>query len=1553
MRDATGRTVLGDFGTGVPYDDRAGVSDPQIAGTPLYLAPEVVEGRPATVRSDLYSVGVLLYFLVTGDYPVRGRTLAEIKRAHATARRVRLREARPDLPGPFVDIVEALIAADPDRRYGTTAEAEEALQTFLTPSVGNAQARPSVAQRVLGHRLAVFAFAGAIIVSAVMAGAVWRYGLPAVLLSVGGSASADWPGLSAGDWILVAGFANQTGEEELDGTIEAAVKRELEYSAYVRVAQPNRIEDSLLLLGRPPTALLDVSLGREVARRDGGIRALLTGSILKARDAYSVTLDIVNPDDGAVVASVSDTARFADILRTVRRQVLAMRERLGEPAESVAGTRRTLSDETLPALKALHWYAKAHALQFRQQQSVPPQESRPERGGISDPENQERLREVERLTRAALREDPGFAAAWALLGPAVGLQDYERRELAIQDAGGRGPQSYVERAMQLIDRATPGERYVIEGAVHNMRAGTFGAPDTEDQRRELEQAVSAFEALLVLQPDTGSVGILSNIYFRLGRPRDATIMTLRMAEARPRSVELNAEVANDLFGQGNFEAARRHAARVESAMSPVSGGWNPTAVAKALLTDAYIAWLRDDPREALRIIDRTADTADHLLPIVARELRMRLWSLYAALGRWRQALATIELIRPKDTRDPAYLATSHVAAIARGELLTEMGHRGELRRFAAAEWPDPLPPEAPPGLASRAEILIEAGLLDAAERDVAWFMRRPGWPGVVIRDDPIPSYYHGALELRRGRPQAAIALFEKAWPVIAHSRSGPLREVGNPNNPIGPTGQIGQFGSAKLAEALEAVGNFARAIEILEESGSNRIGNAINNTPNRWTRGRAQLARLYRKSGQTREAEAVEAQLLNLLDVADPDHPLLNELKARRSESGSRPLALNAGDYVVVADFANRTGEDVLDHTIAAAVKRELEYSDFLRVAQRGRVEDALASLDRPLATRLDRQLAQEVSLRDGGVRAFVAGSIAKARNEYEIVSDIVDPATRITLATLTDRAPQRSDVLAAVRRHTLRLRQSLGEPSGSIDRSRQVLERAPIPSLKSFHLYAQAVTTLEANPALSFDQLLAVERTLRDAVEHDPAFARAVMALARINVQLALRRRGCTPPGGCSRPMDLTQGERSSDIMRYTEQALGLAATATPPERYHIIAVYHHTKAGVPRDLETVARAASALEALAALQPDDDAVMGLLQNCYQALGRQRDAAALDLRLADARPRNAEVNARVAYQLLREGNVDGARRYGVRAESALSTTASGTSVRLLGAYISWLEDSPRQVLEALDLVAATSDRLPEAARRELHLGMWPLYAVIGRLRQAERTIDVVRRTEGHDTVETFLEDLAKAQFFRERGDVAGLRELAAARWRTPIPETAPTIMGGRAFSLIDAGFLDDAERDMRWSQALALNSTGTNPTAFNSTGALELARGHREAAATSFRRAIEMAARVPNSAIPSPSYASGQHLQAALNLATIMEADGKRSEAIALLEEAGRRRRDLGTGALTSWMRSRAHLARLYRKNGQIREAEAVEAQLLKLLAVADPDYPLLKELEARRTRNQ
>jgi len=131
MREEGGRLVLMDLGTGREMDPRRRYALPDLAGTPLYLAPEIFDGAPASERSDLYSLGVLLYHLVTGSFPVRATTIEELQEGHAKGAGVRLRDARADLPTPFVRVVDRAIASDPDRRYASAGALEADLVQTL------------------------------------------------------------------------------------------------------------------------------------------------------------------------------------------------------------------------------------------------------------------------------------------------------------------------------------------------------------------------------------------------------------------------------------------------------------------------------------------------------------------------------------------------------------------------------------------------------------------------------------------------------------------------------------------------------------------------------------------------------------------------------------------------------------------------------------------------------------------------------------------------------------------------------------------------------------------------------------------------------------------------------------------------------------------------------------------------------------------------------------------------------------------------------------------------------------------------------------------------------------------------------------------------------------------------------------------------------------------------------------------------------------------------------------------------------------------------------
>ena len=119
MREDTGRIVLMDFGTG---RSAGALNKNDRAGTPLYMAPEVIEEGQQSVRSDVYSLGVLLYFLVTGDYPVNARTIDQLRESHAHREHRWLSEVRPDLPVGFMQVVERAIALDPEDRFANASE---------------------------------------------------------------------------------------------------------------------------------------------------------------------------------------------------------------------------------------------------------------------------------------------------------------------------------------------------------------------------------------------------------------------------------------------------------------------------------------------------------------------------------------------------------------------------------------------------------------------------------------------------------------------------------------------------------------------------------------------------------------------------------------------------------------------------------------------------------------------------------------------------------------------------------------------------------------------------------------------------------------------------------------------------------------------------------------------------------------------------------------------------------------------------------------------------------------------------------------------------------------------------------------------------------------------------------------------------------------------------------------------------------------------------------------------------------------------------------------
>jgi RNA polymerase sigma factor (sigma-70 family) len=126
--EENGRAVLTDFGASQFLDSGVDVT---LAGTPLYLAPELLDGGPGSIQGDIYAVGVLVYHLVTGEFPVHGESLETLREHHRTGRVQWLDQARDRVPEELVHVVNKALATNPANRFRDMRDMDAALTALL------------------------------------------------------------------------------------------------------------------------------------------------------------------------------------------------------------------------------------------------------------------------------------------------------------------------------------------------------------------------------------------------------------------------------------------------------------------------------------------------------------------------------------------------------------------------------------------------------------------------------------------------------------------------------------------------------------------------------------------------------------------------------------------------------------------------------------------------------------------------------------------------------------------------------------------------------------------------------------------------------------------------------------------------------------------------------------------------------------------------------------------------------------------------------------------------------------------------------------------------------------------------------------------------------------------------------------------------------------------------------------------------------------------------------------------------------------------------------
>jgi eukaryotic-like serine/threonine-protein kinase len=251
--------------------------------------------------------------------------------------------------------------------------------------------------------------------------------------------------------------------------------------------------------------------------------------------------------------------------------------------------------------------------------------------------------------------------------------------------------------------------------------------------------------------------------------------------------------------------------------------------------------------------------------------------------------------------------------------------------------------------------------------------------------------------------------------------------------------------------------------------------------------------------------------------------------------------ALTDKDTIVLADFANATGNPVLDGTLRQGLSVQLEQSPFLSIIPDEKIQQTLGLMGQPVDTKLVPAIAREVCQRTSSA-AVLDGSIAKIGAQYLLTLKAINCKSGETLASTEAEASDENHVLNALGKVSVEIRNKLGESLSTIQKFDTPLEEATTPSLEALKAYSsamQAMKTKGPEAATPF---------FKHAVELDPNFA---VAYAYLGVQA-------------------TTSLEPGLSVDYRTKAYDLRNRASEAEKYWITATYHKGVTGnIPKAIE------------------------------------------------------------------------------------------------------------------------------------------------------------------------------------------------------------------------------------------------------------------------------------------------------------------------------------------------------------------------------------------------